>query len=335
MPPPAERPDFPGGGRYHRLGPALRRRFGQRVHKVTLRGDFGCPNRDGRIGHGGCRFCSTAALVPAGGPAGGPIADQLAAGLAAVERRVGARAAVAYFQEGCATDAPIARLERLFGEAIRHPQVVALSVGTRPDWLAPEALDLLAGLSRLKPVWLELGLQSANDALLAAMNRGHDCATFCRAAENARASGLEVIGHVILDLPGETAADRRATASCLNRVGVAGVKVHNLHVLADTPLAADWRAGRLHLSDLTNYARIAADFLRWLDPAVVVHRLIGDGPARLMLAPGWWRDKRRALAAVDAALAAGDRWQGQCIEPTPATLGGGPIDKPVVSGPEP
>jgi hypothetical protein len=326
MPPPAERPAFPGGGRYHRLGPALRRRFGQRVHKVTLRGGFGCPNRDGRIGRGGCRFCSAEALLPAGGPGGGPIADQLAAGLAAVERRVGARAAVAYFQEGCATDAPLERLKRMFGEAIRHPQVVALSVGTRPDWLAPEVLDLLAGLSRLKPVWLELGLQSANDDLLAAMNRGHDCATFCRTAERARAAGIELVAHVILDLPGETAADRRATAACLNRVGVSGVKVHNLHVLAGTPLAADWRAGGLQLADLATYAHMAADFLQWLDPAVVVHRLTGDGPAGLMLAPDWWRDKRRALAAVEAALATGDRWQGRCIAPTPADRSGDPID---------
>ncbi len=323
MPPPVERPSFPGGGRYHRLGPALRRRFGQRIHKVTLRGGFGCPNRDGRIGHGGCRFCSAEALLPASGPGCGPIADQLAAGLVAVERRVGARAAVAYFQEGCATDAPIERLQGLLAEAIRHPQVVALSVGTRPDWLAPEALDLLAELSRRKPVWLELGLQSANDALLAAMNRGHDCAAFCRAADRARAAGLEVIAHVILDLPGETGADRRATAACLNRVAVSGVKVHNLHVLAGTPLAADWRAGRLRLADLATYARMAADFLQWLDPAMVVHRLIGDGPAHLMRAPDWWRDKRRALAAVDAALAAGDRWQGWCVERTAATLAGG------------
>ncbi len=310
----AGRPAYPGGDRYRRLAPALRARFGQRVHKITLRAGFGCPNRDGRIGTGGCTFCSEQALVPSHGPVHGPIQDQLAAGLEMIARRYNARAAVAYFQEGTATDAQVERLAALYREALADPRVVALSVGTRPDCLPDEVVDLLAGLARRKPVWLELGLQTANDDLLERLNRGHTAAAFADAAARARAAGLEVIAHVILDLPGERGDDRRATAALLNRTAVAGVKIHNLHVLAGTPLAEELRAGRLQLATLDGYARLASEFLTWLDPGVTIHRLTGEGPARLMLAPGWGRDKGRIRAAIEAALADGDAWQGKALE---------------------
>ena len=309
-------PLFPGGGRYHRLASALRERFGQRVHKVTLRAGFGCPNRDGRIGTGGCTFCSPEALVPSRGPARGPIADQLAAGLEMIERRYGARAAVAYFQEGSATDAPLDRLEALYRAALTDPRVVALSVGTRPDCLPDDVLDLLAGLAADRPVWLELGLQTADEALLARLNRGHGLAAFEAAAGRALAAGLEVVAHVILDLPGETADQREATAAALNRTRVAGVKIHNLHVLRGTPLADELRAGRLALSSLEAYADRAADFLARLDQGIAIHRLSGEGPEHLMLAPDWGREKARIRAAVEASLEAADDWQGKRLAPS-------------------
>ena len=307
-------PPIPGGGRYRRLSAFLKERFGQRVHKVTLRGGFGCPNRDGRIGSGGCIFCSESALVPAARLAQGTLEEQLKDGLAAVEGLYGACGVIAYFQEGSATDAPIQQLRDLYSQALNHPKVVALSVGTRPDCLPPEVLDLLAGLACQKPIWLELGLQTANDQQLAELNRGHSLADFERAVDLAHGRGLEVVAHVILDLPGESARDRIATASCLNRTGVQGVKIHNLHVLAGTPLADRFHKGQVELADLEGYAGKVVDLLEHLRPQLVIHRISGEGPAELMLAPTWGRDKRRIRGAIDQALEQSDTWQGKALE---------------------
>jgi radical SAM protein (TIGR01212 family) len=304
-------PLFPGGGRFRSLAPTLRQRFGVKVYKVTLRAGFGCPNRDGRVGFGGCRFCSPIALIPSGRVVSGPIEAQLDSGLNAMSLRHGQVKAIAYFQDGTATDAPIAALRDLYTRAIADPRVVMLAVGTRPDWLSDEVLDLLAELSACKPILLELGLQSASERLLAAINRNHTVAAFADAVERAHAHRLEVLAHVILDLPGETEADRLHTAALLNDVRIEGVKIHNLHVLADTPLAEDYRSGRLVLRSLPEYAAIAADFIERLSSAVVVHRLTGEGPATLMLAPAWASDKRRVLSEITKVLTERDSWQGK------------------------
>jgi radical SAM protein (TIGR01212 family) len=303
-------PVFPGGGRFRRLGPTLHQRFGGKVYKVTLRAGFGCPNRDGRVGTGGCRFCSPLALIPSGRVVSGPIEAQLNSGLKAMSFRHGPARAIAYFQDGTATDAPIAVLRDLYTRAIADPRVVMLAVGTRPDWLSDEVLDLLDELSACKPVLLELGLQSASDRLLDAINRNHTVATFADAVQRAHAHRIEVLAHVILDLPGETEADRRQTAALVNDLQIEGVKIHNLHVLADTPLAEDYRSGRLVLRSLPAYAAIAADFIERLSGKVVIHRLTGEGPARLMLAPQWASDKRRVLSEITSILKQRDSWQG-------------------------
>lgn len=304
-------PRFPGGGRYRRLAPALEERFGERVRKVTLRGGFGCPNRDGRVGTGGCIFCSELALLPVSGPTDGPIEEQMEAGLDLARRRFNAEKIIAYVQDNTATDGSIDVLSELYHTAISHPRVVALSVGTRPDWIADEVYHLLAGLAEIKPVYLELGLQSADDDTLRALNRNHTVADFEQAVDQAHQHGLEVIAHIILDLPDEEDAHRQKTAACLNRNRVEGVKIHNLHVLDGTPLAEMYREGAVELSSLDGYAQITADFIGRLDPGMVIHRLTGEGPASLMLAPEWGRDKRRIRGEIEKAIEAGDSWQGK------------------------
>ena len=306
----ASMPQFPGGGRYRRLAPALAERFGERVRKVTLRGGFGCPNRDGRVGTGGCIFCSELALLPVSGPIDGPIEEQMEAGLDLARRRFNAEKIIAYFQDNTATDGPIDMLSEMYRTAISHPRVVALSVGTRPDWIADEVYQVLAGLAEIKPVYLELGLQSADDDTLRALNRNHTVADFEQAVDQAHQHGLEVIAHIMLDLPGEEDAHRQKTAACLNRNRVEGVKIHNLHVLDGTPLAEMYREGTVELSSLDGYAQMTADFIDRLDPGMVIHRLTGEGPASLMLAPEWGRDKRRIRSKIEKALEAGDSWQG-------------------------
>jgi len=306
----ASMPQFPGGGRYRRLAPALEERFGERVRKVTLRGGFGCPNRDGRVGTGGCIFCSELALLPVSGPIDGPIEEQMEAGLDLARRRFNAKKIIAYFQDNTATDGPLDVLSELYHTAISHPRVVALSVGTRPDWIADDVYKVLARLAEIKPVQLELGLQSANDDTLRTLNRNHTVADFEQAVDQAHQHGLEVIAHIMLDLPGEGDAHRQKTAACLNRNRVEGVKIHNMHVLDGTPLAEMYREGTVELSSLNGYAQMTADFIDRLDPGMVIHRLTGEGPASLMLAPEWGRDKRRIRSEIEKALEAGDSWQG-------------------------
>ncbi|RME23469.1 MAG: TIGR01212 family radical SAM protein [Deltaproteobacteria bacterium] len=300
----------PGPGWYRRLAPELKRRFGARVHKVTLRARLGCPNRDGTVGRGGCVFCHEDALKPATGPVYGPLVEQLEAGLEAARQRSKAGLAIAYFQDGTATYSSRHELSRLFEQAIDHPRVVALAVGTRPDFLPDDIIGLLSNLARKKPVWVEIGLQSACDRTLALLNRNHSADDFRLAAERCHAAGLEVVAHVILDLPGEGRAEIERTAALLNDLGVEGVKIHNLHVLRDTVLERWWRGGRLKLRGMEAYAELAADFLEMLDERIVVHRLTGEGPARLMLAPDWGRQKQKVLAAIKQRLVERGSHQG-------------------------
>lgn len=302
---------FADGERYYRLSAFLERRFGKPVRTVTLRGSFGCPNRDGRTGQGGCLFCSESALVPRGPDPFGPVCSQLESGIAVAERRTRDCGILAYFQDGTVTAAPRETLLPMLREALAHRRVMALAIGTRPDYLPGDVLDLLGVLSREKPVWLEIGLQVANDELLARMNRHHTVADFANAVRQARERGLDVIAHLILDLPSENEDDRVKTAALLNQLGVAGVKIHNLHVLKGTPLEALWRRGEVSHSSMEEYMALAARFLEYLDPAIVVHRLTGEGPADLMLAPQWALDKSRVIRGIRAELERRDTWQGR------------------------
>ncbi len=311
---------FPGGGRVHRLGPAWKARFGERVQKITLRGGFGCPNRDGRVGNEGCIFCSEHSLVPACETAFGPIEAQLESGMVIAAKHTGARKFIAYFQDQTATDAPLAKLATLYGQAIQHPDVVALAVGTRPDWLPDPVLALLADLQKSKPVMIELGLQSANDAILKRLQRGHTVADFVDAVRRCQQKHIEVIAHVILDLPTETQHDRRQTAKLLNQLAIDGVKIHNLHVMENTILADLYRQGKVQLSSLPIYAQMTADFIQHLRPETIIHRFTGEGPAPLMLAPDWAGDKRRIRNEIDKALAQANAYQGDCLRPKDPNL---------------
>jgi radical SAM protein (TIGR01212 family) len=243
------------------------------------------------------------------------VARQLSQGLARLRARAAAQGrplprVLAYFQAYSATNAPAEKLEPIFLAAARHPAVAGLIVSTRPDCLAPATWELLARLARLRPLWLELGLQSAHDATLERINRGHDVACFDRAMGQARKRGMKVVAHVILGLPGETVEQTNGTARHLAGLGVWGVKLHNLMVLAGAPLAAQHQGGGIHLWSREEYARAAAQFLARLPRKVLVHRLAADpGPDRL-LAPAWAADKNATLAAIATALESDHLEQG-------------------------
>ncbi len=298
--------------RYRALSAHLRARFGARVQRVVLRGGFSCPNRDGTKGRGGCTFCSAASMTSVH-VAAAQVAEQLRQGVERMRRRYKAKAFLPYFNDFSATYAHPERLRALYDAALDHPEVVGLALGTRPDCLPPPVLDLLAEYAARTYLWVELGLQSASDATLERIRRGHSAADFAEASIRLAEAGIAVCAHVIHGLPGEGIAEFVETARFLARLPIAGVKIHNLHVLRGSALAHQWKQGRLRVPSLAEHAEAVAAFLAELPPELVIHRLVADAPADYLLAPDWCRRKNEALAFVRSHLEATDTWQGKAL----------------------
>ena len=281
------------------LNDHLRRRFGRKVYKISLTSGCTCPNRDGTLGDRGCIFCDGAGAFAEHGS----IPEQLAAARRRVADKVGPDAGyIAYFQSFTNTYAPAELLRPQFMAALEPEDVVALSVATRPDCLPTEIMELLTDLCRIKPVWVELGLQTVHLASAAWMRRGYDLPVFDDAVHRLKAIGAEVIVHQILGLPGESVEDMAATARYIGACGADGVKFHLLHVLRNTDLAEEWRAGRLEPMSLEAYIAALEACIRRLPREMVIHRMTGDGAKRDLLAPLWSADKKRVLNAINAAF---------------------------------
>ncbi len=306
----------------HTFGQDLLRRYGERVHKVAINAGMTCPNRDGSKGRGGCTFCNNASFNPSA-RRHPPVAEQIEAGRRVIRRRTGARRYIAYFQAYTNTYADVAYLAALYDEALAQPDVVGLSVGTRPDCVPDRVLDLLAGYREAgHEVWLELGLQSAFDATLERVNRGHGFAEYRQAVRAARSRGLPVCTHLIVGLPGE---GREAAMESLDRVlalGVDGLKLHPLHVVKGTRLANQWRAGEYAPMDLQEYLETAADLIERTPEQVCYHRVTGTAASDILLAPGWCNWKWKVLNGIAAELARRGTRQGSALTPAAAVAGG-------------
>ena len=298
---------------YRDLNSYLKGRFGERVQKITLDAGLTCPNRDGRVGTGGCLYCNVRGSGTGAWDRGQSITAQMQAGIARLARRYGAAQFIAYFQSFSNTYAPIEKLRELYDAALAFPQVVGLSLGTRPDCLPDDVLDLLAGYARERLVWLELGLQSAHDATLRRLNRGHDVACFTAAATRAAARGLEVVAHVILGLPGEGPREVAATAAYLGRLPVHGVKIHLLYVVKDSGLAHLHQAGEYVCLTEEQYVQRVADFIERLPAHLVIHRVTGDPHPEELVAPAWCLDKARVLRRLQDEFAHRGTRQGSCL----------------------
>ena len=303
-----------GGKRYNSFNRALKNIFAARVHKVGIRMDFTCPNRDGTVAVGGCIYCNNASHTPADFRAGMSVTAQLEKGTAALRRRHRAEKFIAYFQSYSNTYGPLEKLERLYREALSFPGVVGLSIATRPDCVADDVLDILAALSRETYLWLEMGLESMHDKTLRWVNRGHDLADFVKAVGRAKARGLHVCTHLILGFPSETRDEMLQAAPLLNGLGVDGLKLHNLHVIRDTALAEIYGREPFALMSREEYAALVADFLERLSPEILIHRLSGETYRALTVAPEWSIDKIGTHNAIQRALAARDAWQGKLFE---------------------
>lgn len=287
---------------YISLDSYLKKRFGGKVYKLALDGGMTCPNRDGTKGFGGCIFCSSggsgefAVKAVSEGKARPEAIDEAIALLTAHGKKTGSKY-IAYFQSYTNTYAPAEYLREVFSPAISDCRIVALSIGTRPDCLPDDVLDLLGDLNRQKPVWAELGLQTIHERTAEFIRRGYPLSDFDRAVHELRSRGIEVIVHIILGLPGESINDMIETVRYLNDMDIQGIKLQQLYVLEGTDLAKIYKNDpeKLHILSLDEYAGILEQVIDELRDDIVVHRLTGDGPKSILLAPDWSRNKKKVL----------------------------------------
>ena len=297
------------------FGGDLTRRYGQKVHKLSLHGGFSCPNRDGTLGRGGCTFCNVASFADET-QQHLSIQQQLAQQAARVDR---ARRYLAYFQAYTSTFAEVNVLRAMYQQAISQADIVGLCVGTRPDCVPESVLDLLAGYHEQGyEVWLELGLQSAKDKTLHRINRGHDFACYQETTRRARARGLRVCTHLIVGLPGETRSDALLSLERVVETGVDGIKLHPLHIVEGSIMAKAWRAGRLNGIALDEYAVTAGEMIRHTPPEIIYHRISASARRPTLLAPLWCENRWTGMVEIDRYLnqygaqgsALGRPWRG-------------------------
>ena len=296
---------------YHSLDYMLRERFGEKVYKVTLNGGMSCPNRDGKLDHRGCIFCSAGGSGDFAADAALSITEQIDRQIAMLSGKRPIRKYIAYFQAYTNTYAPVEYLQRIFREAISHPGIVALSIGTRPDCLPGETLHLLSELNKEKPVWIELGLQTIHEDTASYIRRGYPLSCFDQAVQNLRERNLDVIVHTILGLPGETPDKILQTMEYLNRKDIQGIKLQLLHVLKGTDLALDYEKQLFPVLSQDAYIDLVIRCLEHLNPEIVIHRLTGDGPKDLLIAPTWASRKREVLNLLHHRMKEQDSFQGK------------------------
>lgn len=296
---------------YRSLDYHLRERFGEKIYKVSLNGGMTCPNRDGRLDSRGCIFCSAGGSGDFAGDCHSSITEQIEAQKQGILSKFPVRHFIAYFQAYTNTYAPVAYLEHIFTEALQHPDVVGLSIGTRPDCLPPEVLDLLKRLNAWKPVTVELGLQTIHEKTAQLIRRGYQLSVFDKAAADLRRLGLDVVVHTILGLPHETKANMLETIHYLNHADIQGIKLQLLHILKDTDLAGYYRTTGFPVLDQDAYVDLAVTCIEHLSPEITIHRLTGDGPKELLIAPAWSSRKRAVLNQIHHELKHRNTWQGR------------------------
>ena len=302
------------GKPYRSLDYMLRERFGEKVYKVTLNGGMSCPNRDGTLGTRGCIFCSEGGSGDFAADVSLSVSEQIESQIALLSGKRPIQKYIAYFQAYTNTYAPVEYLRKIFKEAMSHPGIVALSVGTRPDCLGEEVLDLLEELNRIKPVWIELGLQTIHEKTAQYIRRGYRLSCFDQALENLRKRNIEVIVHTILGLPGESREEILETMRYLNKKDIQGIKLQLLHVLKGTDLAYDYLAGRFQVYEREEYLDLLIECLENLDPEIVIHRITGDGPKDLLIAPLWASRKREVLNLLHHQMKEQNSYQGKSLK---------------------
>lgn len=296
---------------YHSLDYMLRERFGEKVYKVTLNGGMSCPNRDGKLGTRGCIFCSAGGSGDFAADSSLSITEQIDRQISILSAKRPIHKYIAYFQAFTNTYAPVEYLEKIFTEALAHPGIAALSIGTRPDCLGKDVVALLSRLNRQKPVWVELGLQTIHEKTAAYIRRGYPLSCFEDTVRRLRSEDIEVIVHTILGLPGESTQDILNTMKYLNHQDIQGIKLQLLHVLRGTDLASDYEKGLFRTYERDEYISLVISCLEHLRPDMVIHRITGDGPKDLLIAPLWASRKREVLNLLHHQMKENHNYQGR------------------------
>ncbi len=300
--------------RYRSLSSYLKEKFGEKVYRVSIDAGFTCPNRDGTLAYGGCIFCDEAGSRARYVEPQLPIREQLIKGMDFIGRRFGARKFIAYFQAYSNTYAPIEKLREIYSIPLEFPEVVGISISTRPDLVSEDVLTLLDELSDKVHVWLEIGVQSFHYRSLVKVRRFHGVAESIDAILRAQKHRVEVVTHVILGLPGETVREMIETARILSALGVNGVKMHHLYVVKNTDLAKLYENGKVKVFDTPeDYAKVAALFIAHLSPEIVIHRLAGRAPADMLIAPEWTSNKFAPIQAIQKELEDKNLYQGKLL----------------------
>lgn len=296
--------------RFHNYSSYLRGRIGGVAVRISVDGGFTCPNRDGTRGTGGCRYCNNDSF------SGGilfpelSVDEQVRKTILSPGRHRNARRFLVYFQRYTNSHAPPHVLDRIYRAAFSHPDVAGIVVGTRPDCLGKEVLDVLEGIAGIGYVCVEIGLQSKSDIVLSGINRGHSVGDFVAAVAATRARGIDTGVHLIYGLPGDTRENFVETAAFLSALDVQGVKLHHFHVVAGSALAQEWERGMVKVPEYGEYVLACVDFLERLSPEIAVVRLIGAAPPGTLLAPLWKKGGRDMAQDVAAVLRKRDTWQG-------------------------
>ena len=302
-----------GEKRYYSLDYYIKETFGEKLYKLSLDGGMTCPNRDGKLGVRGCIFCSAGGSGDFAGDRRLSIKEQLSQAKQLVKKKHTGSSYIAYFQAYTNTYAPVDYLEKIFMEAISEPDIKVLSIATRPDCLSQEILELLSHLNKIKPVWIELGLQTSHKESADFIRRGYDLDVFEKGVYDLKNIGISVITHVILCLPGETSEMMLETISYLNNLPIDGIKLQLLHVLQGTDLAKVYEATPFYLPNPDEYLELLGKIISHLREDIVIHRLTGDGPKSLLIAPLWTGNKRLILNRIQKYFKDADIWQGKEI----------------------
>lgn len=280
----------------------LKDKFGQKVYKISLDGGFTCPNRDGKTGTRGCIFCSKGGSGDFAESREMSITEQIESGKKRVEKKIKSGKYIAYFQAFTNTYAPVEMLRQKYEEAINHPDIVALSIATRPDCLGDDVLRLLNEMNKIKPVFVELGLQTIHQKSAKYIRRGYDLSVYNKAVRDLKKIGVNVVVHVILGLPNESENDMLETVKYVCESGANGIKLQLLHVIDGTDLAKDYEKGLFKTLEFDEYINLIVKCVKIIPKDIVIHRLTGDGAKKDLIAPLWSADKKRVLNAINKAL---------------------------------
>jgi len=302
--------------RFNSFGDYMRRRFGFNVYKVNIDAGFTCPNRDGTLGVTGCIYCNNESFKPSACMPTLTVREQVKKGIGYLRKRYGAERFLAYFQAYTNTYAPKETLIRLYSEAIEEPSVIGLAIGTRPDCIDEEKLRAISEIAKERFVLIEYGVQSIYEKTLSFIQRGHDYKTFLKAIEMTKAMGISVGGHIIVGFPTESKDEMLAMASEISHSGVEFLKIHQLQVVKNTPLAVLYEREHFHIFDYDEYIDFIVDFIERLSPDIVIQRLFATAPDAILMAPRWGRSRHEILNDIERRLKERDTYQGRLFETT-------------------